>query len=106
MPQAFISGWGGLRVTRAGLRLLTPSLPLSVGALTLRNMTWRNSTITIRVTTGIEAVSVSSGSPLCLVAADGTTQVVAAGGAPVILPNATYPWPGLLSDATEGGTCG
>jgi hypothetical protein len=104
--QAFIAGWGGLRVTRAGLKLLPPALPLSVGALTLRNISWRNSTLTLRVAPGAASVAVAAGTDsLCLVDAAGGAQEVPAGGPPVSLPNASFAWPGLLVAVGEGGLC-
>lgn len=103
--QAFLAGWGGLRVTRAGLRLLPPSLPLSVGALTLRNLSWRSSTLSLRITAGSAALSVSAGAPLCLVDAAGAAVPVLSGGPPVTLANATFAWPGLLVGVGEQGAC-
>ena len=103
--QAFLAGWGGLRVTRTGLRLLPPALPLSVGALTLRNLSWRTSTLTLRITAGVAALSVSAGAPLCLVDAAGVAEPVLTGGPPVTLANATFAWPGLLVGVGEQGAC-
>jgi hypothetical protein len=103
--QAFLNGWGGLRVTATGLKLLPPALPGSVGSLSLASLSWRLSTLTLTVTPGAASVAVLTGPSLCLFDALGHAQLIAAGGDPLTIVNATFAWPGLLQDSV-GGACG
>jgi hypothetical protein len=101
--QALINGFGGLRVTIEGLRLLSPSLPESVGVLALRNIAWRTCVLTINVTAAEELIQVTScapkmGAALCILDANGGQTGVPVGGPPITLPISTFAWPGMLKE--------
>ena len=101
--QALINGYGGLRVEGAGLRLLAPALPGSVGELTLRAVRWRGCALTLRVTAGQQTLQLLPGgarATLCLADARGAVQALQAGGQPLALDRASFAYPGLL---TTGG---
>jgi trehalose/maltose hydrolase-like predicted phosphorylase len=110
--QALMNGFGGLRVTAAGLALRKPYLPDSVGELRLRNLAWRGGHVTVTIAAAqggsggggggggaaAQAVGVVNGPPLCLIDAAGQRQqTLASGGAAFELP-AGFAYPGLLQD--------
>jgi trehalose/maltose hydrolase-like predicted phosphorylase len=98
--QALLNGYGGLRLEGAGLRLLAPALPGSVGELTLRAVKWRQSTLTLSVTVSQQTLQLLPGGPeaqLCLADAKGAQQVLQLGGPPLALDRASFAYPGLLT---------
>lgn len=99
--QALINGFGALRVTLDGLRLLPPSLPDSVGTLSFRNVAWRQCQLTVNVTATAEVIQVSAcaaqlGTSLCIRDADGGETAVIVGGAAATLSRTGFAYPGLL----------
>ena len=107
--QALMNGYGGVRVTAAGLKLRRPYLPDSVGELRLRGLAWRGGHVTLAVAAARgggdgggagaleQTVSVLDGPSRCLVSAAGDRQTLSAGGAAAVLPPA-YAYPALLQD--------
>ena len=97
-----MNGYGGLRVTAAGLKLRRPYLPDSVGELRLRSLAWRGGHVTLVVSAQgagalVQAVAVLDGPSRCLVSAAGVRQTLISGGAAVVLPPA-YSYPAMLED--------
>ena len=96
--QALLNGWGGLRITVGGLKLLQPHLPESVGQLRLRRIAWRGGHLTITVGADAQTVALLDGPPLCLTDANGeNSQPLAPGGPAAQLDVATYAYPALLA---------
>lgn len=112
--QALLNGYGGLRIVQGELKMLQPTLPESVGALTLRAISWHGCVMTVRVDGECETVSVAScaggaggGQPvkaapttgLCLADATGAFKnTVVVAGAPVCAPlNGSFAFPGRLT---------
>jgi trehalose/maltose hydrolase-like predicted phosphorylase len=100
--QALINGYGGLRITLEGLRLLQPTLPESVGTLALRGIVWRGCRYTINVTLDEEVLSAHScaeaGARFCVIDANGGRKDVFVGGPETPLSRASFAYPGLLVD--------
>lgn len=96
--QALLYGFGGLRVTASGLKLLRPFLPESVGTLRLRRIAWRGGHLTISVGAAAQTVALLDGPALCLTdAGGGNSQALAPGGAAVELDVGSFAYPGLLA---------
>ena len=99
--QALVNGWGGLRVTAGGLKLLRPYLPESVGHLRLRRIAWRSGHLDISVLPAQQTVTLLDGTPLCLTDASGAnSQKLTPGGPAVALPYADFLYPALLAACT------
>ena len=102
--QALINGYGGLRITLEGLRLLRPTLPESVGTLSLRGIAWRGCTCTITVTSEDEVLSIHNCAVarehMCVIDANGGRENVIVGGTETSLSRASFAYPGLLVDRT------
>lgn len=95
--QALLNGFGGLRITAAGLKLLQPHLPDAVGRLTLRGLSWRDGHITVIVGASAQTIALLDGGDVCLADAAGGSQRLTAGGAPATLAYTTYAYPALLA---------
>jgi len=95
--QALLNGWGGLRITDAGLRLLQPYLPASVGLLRLRRLAWRAGHLTFTVGVAAQTVELLDGPQLCIVDAQGGSQTLTPGGPPVQLLYAAFAYPAMIS---------
>lgn len=96
--QALINGWGGLRITEGGLKLLRPHLPESVGLLRLRKIAWRSGHLTITTGAELQTVALVDGPQLCLIDANGANRQVLTPGGPLSqLDIASYAYPALLS---------
>ena len=99
--QALLNGWGGLRIVDDGLQLLSPTLPESVGHLTLRALSWRGAHMTLEVTPTSHVVAVldapqPTAACFALVDGAGATRPLVVGGAPLVLDRGSYAYPGLL----------
>jgi trehalose/maltose hydrolase-like predicted phosphorylase len=96
--QALINGYGGLRIVIDGLRLLQPTLPDSVGTLTLRHVAWRGGKFTFIITQDMQVLNAIEGpsTTLCLIDAAGAREPLTVGGAPLSLPRSTFEYPALL----------
>ena len=101
MLQAMLAGWGGLRLQDGGLGLLAPTLPEGVGALTLRRISFRGLVLTVVVTATQQTVRAVAGAPgvsgATITDAQGAAQRVAVGGPAVVLPRATFVYPGQVA---------
>ena len=96
--QALLNGYGGLRVTFEGLKMLRPTLPESVGELRLRRIAWRGGHLTVAVGPTAQTVALLDGPPLCLTdASGGNSHPLAPGGAAAQLDIATFAYPALLA---------
>jgi hypothetical protein len=96
--QALLNGWGGLRVTAGGLKLLRPVLPESVGQLRLRRIAWRGGHLTVTVGAETQALALLDGPPLCLTDANGeNSEPLAPGGPAAQLDIRSFAYPGLLA---------
>jgi len=96
--QALLNGWGGLRVTAEGLKLLRPFVPDSVGQLRLRRVAWRGGHLTFTVAAALQTVALLDGPPLCLTDARGGASAPLAPGGPALqLDVATFAYPALLA---------
>ena len=95
--QALVFGFGGLRITAAGLKLRRPSLPDAVGELTLRNLAWRGAQVQLTVRAGSAELALLGGADaVCLEDGAGARQGIAA-GAHADLPLDSFPFPALLT---------
>ena len=98
--QALMNGWGGLRITEGGLRMLRPYLPESVGQLRLRRFAWRGGHLTITVGTALQTVALLDApiGSLCLTDANGaSSQTLTPNGPPAQLDINSFAYPALLA---------
>lgn len=94
--QAVINGYGGLRLTDAGLKILRPHVPEGVGQISLRELSWRGAVFNMNVSSvsqSLEIASAPQGVP-CLTDATGSVTHLPF-GTPVVFPQ-SFVYPGLL----------
>jgi len=99
--QAIVNGYGGIRILDDTLKLYQPILPMSVGEMNLRGLTWHNRYF--NYTLGIESatISVYSTSPsggLSIINAQGNCVTAVPGGSAVTLLYADNLWPRYISE--------
>jgi trehalose/maltose hydrolase-like predicted phosphorylase len=97
--QALLNGYGGLRILDDSLKLLQPTLPESVGQMTLRNISWRGRIFTMVIGPANTTITLSSTSTLGL----GLTVSDNPGCTPLkpgegVLLDASGPWPALVKE--------
>jgi hypothetical protein len=109
--QSVVNGYGGLRLVDEGLKLLPPVLPDSVGAFTLRGLSWhgRLFNLTVDAAAATLALDPSAAQPglavygaggmgTCQALAPGTSLGLSLGGGNV------FAWPALVKEgACSGG---
>ncbi len=91
--QALMNGYGGLRIVEAGISLLRPSLPASVGRMRLRGLAWLGLAVEFQITAVQILINVSGTPSFCVRDALGDDQLYRLAAA---IDVATFVFPGLL----------
>eukprot|EP00051_Salpingoeca_urceolata_P020106 m.299134 g.299134 ORF g.299134 m.299134 type:complete len:912 (+) comp19543_c1_seq5:107-2842(+) len=91
--QAVLYGYGGLRITEAGLLLHRPFVPDDVATLVLRSLAWRRNRLTVTVDSEYLHLQVNSGPALMLIDANKTIKPI---GPSLSVELATFAFPGLI----------
>lgn len=95
--QGLMNGYGGLRITDGGLRILAPAgLPQGVGQMVLRQVQWHARVLTLTYTADSVTVGLASSSAgMGVLSATNACAPLAPGGS-AALPVSTFAWPALL----------